>query len=89
MTDPAIPTAAQVRAIRPTSVQALKQGLKKLGLTVREGGARLLVEIVDGIYIGSMPLSKATPQALLNCRSYLVKQVERLAEPTARTGGTP
>lgn len=75
MTTPAIPTPEQVRSLRTTSVRDFQQGLKNLGLTVREGGSHLRIETANGAFVWSMPLSRATPQALLNCRSHLARRV--------------
>jgi len=74
----AIPTGAQVRAMPATTVKALRKALEGAGLQVIPGGSHQRVETTDGTFIGSMPLAKATPQALLNCRSYLAKHVERV-----------
>ena len=78
MKEAAIPTGAQVRAMPVTTVKALRKALEGAGLQVIPGGSHQRVETADGVFIGSMPLAKATPQALLNCRSYLAKHVERV-----------
>jgi hypothetical protein len=63
-----------------TSVKALRKALKGAGLRVVPGGSHLRIETADGTLISSMPLAKATPQALLNCRSYLAKRCEAIRE---------
>lgn len=78
MKEPAIPTAEQIRAMPVTTVKALRKALKDAGLQVVPGGSHLRIETADGTFISSMPLAKATPQALLNCRSYLAKRCEAI-----------
>lgn len=85
MTTPAIPTAAQIRAMPVTSVKALRKALKDAGLRVVPGGAHLRVETADGRFIGGVPITPSCPHALLNCRSYLAKRCEAIR--AQRAGG--
>lgn len=75
MKESAIPTPETIRNMPISSVRVLRRALTKAGLTVTTGGSHLRVETVDGVYVGTMPITPSDQHALRNCRAWLARRV--------------
>ena len=85
MTDPAIPTPEQVRAMPVTSVKALVDALRDAGLTVRNGGSHLRVETADGRLLGGLPATPSHSRSLRNARSHLARRAGEVGAARRKT----
>jgi hypothetical protein len=84
MTNPRIPTPAQVRTVPVSSVRVMRAGLKRIGLCVNPGGSHLRVTTAAGAFVGTLPLTPSCPHALLNCRAFIARRVAELSQPPSR-----